>query len=462
VLGYAPIEMIGQVAIDNVHPDDRDLMAREWAKLANKDHIQITVRAQHINGEWLWMEISSSTLDQNGSTLNVSRDVTERKRLEAQLLQSQKMETVGRLAGGVAHDFNNLLTAITGYADLALDDLPPASPVRSDIEELRKAADRATKLTSQLLAFARKQLIEPRVMNLNQLISDMEGFIRRLIGELIELSILLAPDLGSVRVDIHQLEQVVINLVINARDAMPQGGRLAIETANVVLDTVYAGDHIDVTAGRYILLTVGDTGVGMDAAVQEHLFEPFFTTKGPGKGTGLGLATCYGIVKQHGGYILPYSEPGRGTLMKVYLPRVDAPLDPLPSADAHPNARGEETILLVEDEGTVRELAARVLRGQGYTVLEAGDGLEALQVIEQEHSTRIDLLVTDVVMPRLGGGELAERLIAMRPGIRVLFTSGYTEDTVLHAGQFATGTHFLHKPFSPAALAQKVRAILDS
>ncbi len=412
VLGYAPIEMIGHAAINNVHPDDRDLMAREWAKLATKGHIQVTIRAQHANGEWLWLEISSSILDQQGSTVNVSRDITERKRLEAQLIQSQKMETVGRLAGGIAHDFNNLLTAITGYADLALEDLPLASPVRGDIN--------------------------------------------------IELNTLPAPSLGSIRVDTNQIEQVIVNLVINARDAMPQGGRLAIETANVVLDAEDAGEHIDVTAGRYILLTIGDTGVGMDAAVQKHLFEPFFTTKGPGKGTGLGLATCYGIIKQHGGYILPDSELGRGTLMKVYLPRVDAPLDSLPAAEPHLNPRGAETILLVEDEPAVRDLAARVLRSQGYTVLEAGDGVEALTVVEQQPDARIVLLLTDVVMPRMGGGALAERLIAMRPGIKVLFTSGYTEDAMLHAGQLATGTHFMHKPFSPAALAQKVRGILDS
>ncbi len=411
VLGYAPIEMIGHAAINNVHPDDRDLMAREWAKLATKGHIQVTIRAQHANGEWLWLEISSSILDQQGSTVNVSRDITERKRLEAQLLQSQKMETVGRLAGGIAHDFNNLLTAIT---------------------------------------------------DLNQLIIDMRGFICRLIGEHIELNTLPAPSLGSIRVDTNQIEQVIVNLVINARDAMPQGGRLAIETANVVLDAEDAGEHIDVTAGRYILLTIGDTGVGMDAAVQKHLFEPFFTTKGPGKGTGLGLATCYGIIKQHGGYILPDSELGRGTLMKVYLPRVDAPLDSLPAAEPHLNPRGAETILLVEDEPAVRDLAARVLRSQGYTVLEAGDGVEALTVVEQQPDARIVLLLTDVVMPRMGGGALAERLIAMRPGIKVLFTSGYTEDAMLHAGQLATGTHFMHKPFSPAALAQKVRGILDS
>jgi PAS domain S-box-containing protein len=462
VLGYAPIEMIGRAAVDNIHPDDRDLIEREWLKLANQDHIQTTVRAQHANGEWLWLEISSSILDQQGSTLNVSRDVTERKRLEAQLLQSQKMETVGRLAGGVAHDFNNLLTAITGYADLALEDLPPASPVRHDIKELRKAADRATNLTRQLLAFARKQRIEPRVVNLNQLISDMRGFIDRLIGEHIDLNILPAADLGSARVDTNQIEQVVANLVINARDAMPQGGRLTITTANVVLDAGYAGEHIDVVTGRYILLTIGDTGVGMDAAVQEHLFEPFFTTKGPGKGTGLGLATCYGIIKQHGGYILPYSELGSGTLMKVYLPRVDASLDPLPLAEAPPNPRGDETILLVEDEPAVRDLAMRVLRSQGYTVLEAGDGIEALQFAAQQPDARIDLLVTDVVMPRMGGAALAEQLSVIRPGMKVLFTSGYTEDAILHASQLAADTHFLHKPFSPAALAQKVRGILDS
>jgi len=462
VLGYAAFTLIGRRALRIIHPDDREPILHEWGKLAINGHIQTTVRVRHANGNWLALETSSSILDQQGNTLNVARDVTERKQLEAQLLQAQKMETIGRLAGGIAHDFNNLLTAITGYADLALEELPPVSPVRDDIKELRKAADRATNLTRQLLAFARKQLIEPRMVNLNQLISDMEGFIRHLIGEQIELRTLTAADLGSVRVDINQIEQVVVNLVVNARDAMPQGGRLVIETANVLLDAGYASKHIDATGESYVLLTVGDTGVGMDAAVRAHLFEPFFTTKGPGKGTGLGLATCYGIVKQHGGYILPYSEPGRGTLMKVYLPRVDAPLDLPPSAEVHTSARGDETILLVEDEPAVRELAARVLRSQGYTVLEAGNGLEALRVVEQEQTARIDLLLTDVVMPSLGGGALAERLIAICPGIKVLFTSGYTEDAMLHAGQLASGTHFLHKPFAPAALAQKVRSILDS
>jgi PAS domain S-box-containing protein len=462
VLGYAPIELIGQLAIDNVHPDDRDLIGRERAKLASQDHIQVTVRARHANGDWLWMEISSSALDQYGGTLNVSRDVTERKRLEAQLLQAQKIETVGRLAGGIAHDFNNLLTAITGYADLAIEALAPTNPVRGDIEELRKAADRATSLTRQLLAFARKQRIEPRVLDLNQLILNMREFIRRLIGEHIELITLPAADLGSVQADASQIEQVIVNLVVNARDAMPQGGRLAIETANVVLDPSYAVGYIDLVAGRYVLLTVGDTGVGMDAVVKQHLFEPFFTTKAIGKGTGLGLATCYGIVKQHGGSIQAYSELGRGTLMKVYLPRIDAPPDPPPSADTRASSRGHETILLVEDEPAVRDLAARALREQGYTVLEASDGLEALRIAEQEQDARIDLLLTDVVMPRMGGRALAERMSAIRPGIKVLFTSGYTEDAILHAGQLANGTHFLHKPFSLAGLGRKVRGILDA
>jgi len=294
------------------------------------------------------------------------------------------------------------------------------------------------------------------------LISDMRDFIHRMIDEHIELITLLASDLGSVRVDANQIEQVVINLVINARDAMPQGGRLTIATANVVLDAGYAGEQFDIAAGRYILLTIGDTGVGMDAVVQQHLFEPFFTTKGPGKGTGLGLATGYGIIKQHGGYILPYSELGSGTLMKIYLPRVDAPLAPLPIAEARPNLGGGETILLVEDEPAVRDLAVRVLRSQGYTVLAAGDGIEALQFVAQQPDAHIDLLITDVVMPRLGGAALAEQLSAMRPAIKVLFTSGYTEDAILYAGQLATDTHFLHKPFSPAALAQKVRGLLDS
>ncbi|HJZ46986.1 MAG TPA: PAS domain S-box protein [Roseiflexaceae bacterium] len=461
VLGYAPIELIGQEALNLVHPDDRDVIAREWAKLATEDHIQATVRARHANGDWLWIEISSSMLDQS-SSLNVSRDITERKRLEAQLLQAQKMEMIGRLAGGVAHDFNNLLTAITGYADLAIEELAPANPVRGDIQELRRAADRATSLTHQLLTFARKQRIEPRVVDLNQLIRDMQEFIRRLIGEHIELITLPAPDLGSVQADINQIEQVIINLVVNARDAMPQGGRLVIETSNVVLDAQQIARRIDVLAGHYVLLTVSDTGVGMDAAVKEHLFEPFFTTKAPGKGTGLGLATCYGIVRQHGGIILPYSEPGHGTIMNIYLPRVDAPADPRLEAAARTTPRGDETILLVEDEPAVRALVARVLRAQGYTVLEAGDGLEALQVAEQAEDTRIDLLLTDVVMPRMGGSALAEQLSAIRPGIKVLFASGYTEDVMRLGSQLVGSTQFLHKPFSPAALAQKVRSILDT
>jgi CheY-like chemotaxis protein len=372
------------------------------------------------------------------------------------------METIGRLAGGVAHDFNNLLTAITGYADLAIDALASNDPARADIEELRRAADRATGLTRQLLAFARRQKIEPRVCNLNELVLEMDKLIRRLIGEDIELITLADPDLERVQIDPAQIEQVLVNLVVNARDAMPQGGRIVIETANVALDAAYTRNHASMDEGSYVMLAVSDTGIGMDAETQEHIFEPFFTTKGPGKGTGLGLATCYGIIKQHGGYIWPYSEPGRGTSVKIYLPRAEAAAEELPRReDIIEQTRGTEAILLVEDETAVRNLAVRVLRDCGYTVQEACDGLEALQLIETGGDA-FALLVTDVVMPRLGGRELADRLRARQPDLKLLFMSGYTDDAIIYHGRLNPGVNFLHKPFAPSTLARKVRQVLDS
>ena len=404
--------------------------------------------------------------DQQGNVigvLGISRDISEHKRLEAQLLQSQKMESIGQLAGGIAHDFNNMLSAVIGFIGSARDDIPQDSQAQHDLEAAEGAAWRAAGLTRQLLAFARKQIVEPHVLNLNAVIVELDKLLRRLIGEDIELVTLPAADLGHVKADPGQIEQVIANLVVNARDAMPAGGRLTIETANTVLDANYARQHVGVTPGDYVMLAVSDTGIGMDAEVQQHIFEPFYTTKAIGKGTGLGLSTCYGIIKQHGGNIWVYSEAGHGTTFKVYLPRVyEAADSPAGDADDLPVPQGTETVLLVEDEPLVRELASTILHAQGYTVLVASNGEEALRVIQASGEETIDLLVTDVVMPGLGGGELAERLIAMRPGIKVLFTSGYTEDAMLHAGQLVIGTHFLHKPFSPAALAQKVRSILDS
>jgi CheY-like chemotaxis protein len=364
----------------------------------------------------------------------------------------------------VAHDFNNLLTVMTGYGEMAREMLSPDDPAREDLDELLKAAERATGLTRQLLAFARKQAIEPRVLDLNDLILDTGRLLQRLIGEHIELDIHPAPDLGLVKVDSGQIEQVLVNLAINARDAMPDGGKLTIETKNAQLDDLYAQQHLGMSIGTYVLLAISDTGVGMDAEVQSHLFEPFFTTKAAGKGTGLGLATCYGIVKQHGGAIGVYSEVDHGTTFKIYLPRAVAPLTDSPRRDdANGLPRGLETVLLAEDEASVRALAARVLRAQGYTVLEAANGDEALALVlaREPVEATIDLVLTDVIMPQIGGRALADRLVALLPGVKVLYMSGYADEAIVHNGRLEPGIAFLHKPFSPAALARKVREVLD-
>jgi two-component system cell cycle sensor histidine kinase/response regulator CckA len=392
--------------------------------------------------------------------VSVSRDITARKRLEAQFLHAQKMESIGRLAGGVAHDFNNLLTAIIGYAELARDGLDTTSPRHSDLQAILEAANRATTLTHQLLVFARKQVLESQVLQLDELTLNLDKLLRRLIGEDIELNTLTAADLWSVKADANQIEQVLLNLAINARDAMPKGGKLTIETVNVNLDAAYTHQHMGVTAGPYVMLAVSDTGVGMPPEVQAQVFEPFFTTKEAGKGTGLGLATCYGIVKQHGGHISIYSEVAHGTTFKVYLPRTTEADDPR-LTDALPETvlAGAETVLLVEDAASVRHLAARVLRQLGYTVLEASDGVEALRVAG-ENLGAIDLLLTDVVMPQLGGTALAERLRDMYPRLKVLFISGYTDQTIIHHSLLELGAAFLQKPFTPELLARKVREVL--
>jgi two-component system cell cycle sensor histidine kinase/response regulator CckA len=392
--------------------------------------------------------------------LALKEDLTERNRLEAQLRQAQKMEAVGRLAGGVAHDFNNVLTAIFGYAQLVVEDLPPGSQARQDLEEIHKAAQRASTLTKQLLAFSRQQVLEPVVLGPNDLIEDFDKMLRRVIGEDVELRLSLAPDTGNVRADPGQLQQVIMNLVVNARDAMPTGGRLLIETGNADLTERYAEQHPPVVPGRYVLLAVTDTGIGMTAEIKARIFEPFFTTKERGKGTGLGLSTVYGIVKQSGGYVWVYSEPGRGTTFKVYLPRVDAPAEAVARPRETGTLAGTETILLAEDDETLRPLAKGLLAKLGYTVLDAENADRAL-ALAAAHTGPIQLLVADVVMPGASGRELARRLAQARPDTKVLYISGYTDDAIVHHGMLEPGLHFLQKPFTPAALARKVRDVLD-
>ena len=415
------------------------------------------------DGTLIWVEaLMSITSWWDGPALLVTFvDVTERKRLEDHLRQSQKMEAIGRLAGGVAHDFNNLLTVISGRAQIELLRPELSGPSRRNIDLIAEAASRASTLTKQLLAFSRKQVLQPRVLDVDIVVARMEPLLRRLIGEDIDLVTATEPVLGRVRADPGQLEQIVLNLAVNARDAMPQGGRLTIETANVELDEAYARQQADVHSGPYVLLAVSDTGVGMDAETQAHLFEPFFTTKGVGEGTGLGLATVYGIVKQSGGHITAYSEVGRGTTIKIYLPRVDAASE-VRGAEPEPVVlrRGSETVLLVEDDEAVRELTREVLEMQGYTVLAVADAGEAPGVLERS-SRPIHLLVTDVVMPRLSGRELTERLRSLRPGLRVLYISGYADTAVVHHGVLDPGTPFLQKPFTPDALLRSVRKVLD-
>jgi len=380
---------------------------------------------------------------------------------QEQLLQAQKLEAVGLLAGGVAHDFNNLLTVIGGYSNLLLRAAAEDDPGRHKIQEIVNASDRAASLTRQLLAFSRKQVLQPKVLNLNSVVPNMKRMLQRLIGEDIELRTVLQADLGNVKADPGQMEQIMMNLVVNARDAMPAGGKLTIETANVSLDETYARHHVSVVPGPYVMLAVSDSGVGMEEETKEHIFEPFFTTKALGKGTGLGLSTVYGIVKQSGGNIWVYSEIGKGTTFKIYLPRVDQTAEDYKPVAAADRPKGTETILLVEDAEMVRNLAREVLEESGYLVLEAATGKAASRICE-EYKETIHLLLTDVVMPEMSGRELANQLLSARPEMCVLYMSGYTDDTIVHHGVLEKGINFIEKPFSPDALAQKVREALKS
>jgi hypothetical protein len=393
--------------------------------------------------------------------LAVLIDITSRRNLEEQLRQAQKMEAVGMLAGGVAHDFNNLLTIITGYSQLILASIPEQDPNRHSVEQIMKAGERAAALTKQLLAFSRRQVLQPRVLDLNKLVASLSTMLQRLIGEDVDLRLALRSDLGCVNADPGQIEQVLMNLVINSRDAMPKGGALTIETQNATLDESYASRHLAVRPGPYTLLAVSDNGAGMDDATKARLFEPFFTTKGSGKGTGLGLSTVLDIVKRSGGSVDVYSELGRGTSVKVYLPRIDLPVSAESEEGGVKGRRGTETILLVEDDEMVRTLVRDTLAREGYKVLDAADPLEA-QRISGEYRGRIQLLITDVVMPKVSGRELAEIVVRRRPGIKVLYMSGYTDGAVANSGVFEKEVAFLQKPFTPDALTGKVREVLES
>jgi PAS domain S-box-containing protein len=411
--------------------------------------------------------------DKDGSLLyyeGTIEDVSERRRTEKALRESeerlrqvQKIEGIGQLAGGMAHDFNNILTAINGYSDLTLRRLPSDHPLRHNVEQIKKAGERAASLTRQLLAFSRKQLLTPKILNLNAVVPDMDTMLRRLIGEDIDLLTILDPALGQVKADPSQIEQVILNLCVNARDAMPQGGKLTIETANVSLSEEYSRQYVSVRSGPHVMLAVSDNGCGMDQETQKLIFDPFFTTKGVGKGTGLGLSTVYGIVKQSEGSIWVYSEEGKGTTFKVYLPRfdevVEQPVEEI-AGDVKPSGEGE-IVLLVEDEQMVRKMSREVLEMNGYKVLEASHGGEAVVVCEK-HEGRIDIMVTDVVMPQMSGRELAEWLATSRPETKVLFVSGYTDDAIVRHGVLDENVNFLQKPFSPDALAAKVRDVLNT
>ena len=464
IWGYPDIGALLRVNSRELYADPAD-RARLLATIEASEGVEdFELQGRRGDGTLIWVNLGvRAEKDPAGQVLHYEwsvADITERKRLESELRQAQKLEAIGQLAGGVAHDFNNLLTVITGRSHLALGQLPADHIIRRHIELIQTTAERAAALTRQLLAFSRKQVLEPKVLDVNAVVMGVAPMLRRLIGEDLELVTVPAPDLGRVKADPSQLEQVIVNLAVNARDAMPQGGTLTIETGNVELDEAYTRRHPGANAGRFVMLAVSDTGHGMDAAVKARIFEPFFTTKDPGKGTGLGLATVFGIVKQSGGSIGVYSEPGQGTTFKVYLPRVDEAVDRTATAAAPTLGRGSETILLVEDDDEVRALTRETLDGHGYAVIPAGDPVEALR-LAGSHSGPIHLLVTDVVLPQLSGRGLAERLAPEHRDLRVLYMSGYTDDAIVRHGMLEEGTAFLQKPFTPHTLLRKVREVLD-
>jgi PAS domain S-box-containing protein len=465
ILGYTPEEWLGTAHhwAQMIHPDDLSVVQAAEAASERGEPFQAEFRMKRKDGREVWLNDSGVVVRGSNShplMEGIILDITERKILETQLQQSRKMEAVGRLAGGIAHDFNNLLTIITGYTDLALSRPTVSLELRSDIERIESASARAAALVRQLLAFSRKQVLQPKTLDLNAIVANMERLMRRLIDDHIEMVTCVQDNVGKVKADPAQIEQVIMNLVVNARDAMPQGGQLLIETSNADLDSGYAADHVPVKPGPYVMLAVSDTGIGMDAGTVAHIFEPFYTTKESGRGTGLGLSTVYGIVKQSGGYIWVYSEPGKGSTFKVYLPRVDEVVEQeMPKELPLVEQRGSEVVLLVEDEEAVRDLVRTILVGQGYEVIVAVDPQHA-ESIASKLPGEIHLLLTDMVMPGISGRELASRIMASRPGIRVLYMSGYTENVMTSGGMLEHGLAFLQKPFSPAVLVRKIREIL--
>ncbi|MCH7787730.1 MAG: response regulator, partial [Chloroflexi bacterium] len=453
--------------IETIHPDDKeqvlDTYENHW-----QEELHYEFRIVRPDGSIRWISNHRTPVRNEAGEIyrlvGIAEDITERKLLEEQLIQSQKLESVGRLAGGVAHDFNNLLTPIIGYSQMAMKSLPPDDKVRTQLQHIYQAAERASNLIHQLLTFSSKQIIEPKVVSLSRLILDMDNLLRRLIGEDVELITRPKPDLGLVKVDHGQLEQVLVNLAVNARDAMQDGGRLIIEADDITVDQEFAQSFPGLTPGEYVVMAVRDNGKGMTEEVRTRIFEPFFTTKERGKGTGLGLSICYGIVKQSGGYIFVDSEPGQGTTFKIYLPRVEGTVElSALSGSSHPLLRGTENVLLVEDEVSVREIVGYVLREQGYTVYEAINGRDALRIAQGDMGEELHLLITDVIMPGMGGVELVNQFKPLCPEVKVLFISGYTEDDMVHHGTFDHDTAvLLQKPFTPTELTNKVREVLDA
>ncbi|HLY61599.1 MAG TPA: response regulator [Terriglobia bacterium] len=464
LLGYTRQEFMGKRLWDIGPFKDKRNSLDSFKVLQENEFIRYDdLPLENKNGKQVEVEFVSNVY-MNGKEKVIQcnvRDMTERRHLELQLRQSQKMEAIGQLAGGVAHDFNNLLTVIYGYSQLVIESLDADSPNCKNLKEVSKAVDRAALLTHQLLAFSRRQTLRPQVFNLNDVVADMDKMLQRLIGEDIGLSSILEAKLGRVKADPGQVEQIIMNLAVNARDAMSRGGKVTIETANAELDQTYARDHADVTPGPYVMLAVTDTGSGMNKEVQAHIFEPFFTTKEVGKGTGLGLSTVYGIVKQSGGHIWVYSEPGHGTSFKVYLPQVQEGVSVKHPETIKPTTRGTETILLVEDDESLRQLLCTILEDSGYNVLLAARGEDALLLFEQNKDS-IDLILTDIIMPGMSGRELAAHIAAKCPEVKLLFMSGYTDRSVAQHNILDPDTPFLQKPFKAKSVLEKIRQLLDS
>ena len=467
ILGYTQEEWLSDSRnwVRFVHPEDVQAVKEAEDACLTGRAFQAEYRLTRKDGRVIWVSDSAvvaQATDGQPVMEGIIVDITERKQFEWQQQQSRRMEAVGRLAGGIAHDFNNLLTIIKGYTELAAQRKSIPVQVRTDIEHIEDASERAAGLVRQLLAFSRKQVLQPKNLDLNAVVLGLEKLLRRLIGEDIEMKTVVSAGLGTIKADPAQVEQVLMNLVVNARDAMPSGGRIIVETANVDLDKAYASEHVTVKPGSYVMLAVSDTGTGISAETAAHIFEPFFTTKGGTKGTGLGLATVYGIVKQSGGYIWVYSEPGKGATFKVYFPRVDEQAEASTrGSKATSTKRGSETLLLVEDDDAVRELTEEVLSSQGYKVITAS-GPKQAEEIAAARGKEIDLVVTDVIMPTLSGRELVKRLMAMNPKLRVLYMSGYTDNVIAQGGVLEEGLAFLQKPFTPRTLTQKVREVLDT